>query len=178
LESDAFFIGQPARDSTVDNNLYFSRRLNATDGAFDGVVVVAVDAAYFVSGYETAKLGKQGVLGIVGIDGIVRVRRSGESEFSGDVIDYASVVPRSDAADTDPAISTSSWDGVRRWNSARKLFGFPVAVFVGLSADEQLAIADRETLSYLRRASFGSILVIVLSSVGPIELATRAEPAS
>jgi signal transduction histidine kinase/DNA-binding response OmpR family regulator len=165
LESDAFFIGQPARDSTVDNNLYFSRRLNATDGAFDGVVVVAVDAAYFVSGYETAKLGKQGVLGIVGIDGIVRVRRSGESESSGDVIDYASVVPRSDAADTDPAISTSSWDGVRRWNSARKLFGFPAAVFVGLSADEQLAIADRETLSYLRRASFGSILVIVLTAL-------------
>jgi signal transduction histidine kinase/CheY-like chemotaxis protein/HPt (histidine-containing phosphotransfer) domain-containing protein len=165
LESDTFFIGQPARDPTVDGNLYFSRRLNAADGAFDGVVVVAVDAAYFVSDYETAKLGEHGVLGIVGVDGIVRAGRTGESEFSGDVIDYASVVARSDATDTDPAISTSSWDGVRRWTNARELFGFPLAVLVGLSVEEQLAIANRETLTYLWRAGFGSILVIVLTAL-------------
>jgi signal transduction histidine kinase/DNA-binding response OmpR family regulator len=165
LASDAFFIAQPARDRAVDNNLYFSRRLNAADGEFDGVVVVAVDAAYFVSGYETAKLGEHGVLGIVGIDGIIRVRRTGESEFSGDMIDYASVVPRSDAVDTNAAISTSSWDGVQRWTSARQIYGFPLAVFVGLSSDEQLATANRETLTYLRRAGFGSILVIVLTAL-------------
>jgi signal transduction histidine kinase/CheY-like chemotaxis protein/HPt (histidine-containing phosphotransfer) domain-containing protein len=165
VESDSFFIGQPARNRTVDKNLYFSRRLNAADGAFDGVAVVAVDASYFVSDYDTAKLGEHGVLGIVGIDGIVRIRRTGESEISGDVIDYASVVPRSGAADADPAISTSSWDGVRRWTSARKLFGFPLAVVVGLSVDEQLAIANRETLTYMWRAGFGSILIIVLTAL-------------
>jgi signal transduction histidine kinase/FixJ family two-component response regulator len=164
-DSDSFFVGQPARDTAVDNNLYFSRRVNAADGAFDGVVVVAVDAAYFVSGYETSKLGAHGVLGIVGTDGIVRIRRTGESEFSGDVIDYASVVPRSGAADVDATLSTSSWDGVQRWTSARQIYGFPLAVFVGLSADEQLATANRETLTYLRRAGFGSVLVIVLTAL-------------
>jgi signal transduction histidine kinase/CheY-like chemotaxis protein len=163
LESDAFFIGQPARNPTVDKNLYFSRRLNAADGVFDGVAVVAVDASYFVSDYDTATLGEHGVLGIVGIDGIVRVRRTGESEFSGDVIDYASVVPQS--GDADPTISISSWDGVRRWTSARKLFGFPLAVVVGLSAEEQLAFANRESLTYMWRAGFGSILVIVLTAL-------------
>ncbi|MGP8177017.1 MAG: putative bifunctional diguanylate cyclase/phosphodiesterase [Steroidobacteraceae bacterium] len=146
-------------------NLQFSRRLNAADGAFDGVVIVAVGVSYFVSGYETAKLGEHGVLGIVGTDGIVRVRRTGESEFSGDAIDYASVIPRPDAADTDATISTSSWDGVRRWTSARELYGFPLAVLVGLSADEQLAIAHRETLTFLWRAVFASILVIVLTAL-------------
>src|ERR1700683_5233259 len=165
LESDAFFIGQPARNPTVDKNLYFSRRLSAADGAFDGVVVVAVDASYFVSDYDTAKMGEHGVLGIVGIDGIVRIRRTGESEFSGDPIYYASVVPRSGAIDMDPTISISSWDGVRRWTSARKLFGFPLAVVVGLSAEEQLAVANRETLTYMWRAGFGSILVIVLTAL-------------
>jgi len=165
LESDTFVIGQPAPDPAVDKNLYFSRRLNAADGTFDGVVVVAVDAGYFVSGYEAAKLGERGVLGMVGKDGIVLVRRTGASEFSGDAINYASVVPRSGAVDTDAAISTSSWDGVRRWTSARELYGFPLAVLVGLSADEQLAIAHRETLSYLWRAGFGSMLVIVLTAL-------------
>jgi signal transduction histidine kinase/CheY-like chemotaxis protein/HPt (histidine-containing phosphotransfer) domain-containing protein len=165
LESDSFFIGQPARDASIDRNLYFSRRLNAADGTFDGVVVVAVDAAYFVSGYETAKLGEHGVLGVVGIDGIVRVRRTGESEFSGDVIDYAGLVPRSHAVDREAVISTSSWDGVRRWSSAREIYGFPLAVLVGLSADEQLAIAHRQTVGYFWRAGFASVLVIVLAAL-------------
>jgi hypothetical protein len=146
-------------------NLHFSRRLNGADGAFDGVVIVAVGAGYFVSGYETAKLGEHGVLGIIGTDGIVRVRRTGESELSGDMIPYASVIPGPDAVDTDVTVSTSSWDGVRRWTSARELYGFPLGVFAGLSAEEQLATVHRETLSFLWRALFGSILVIVLTAL-------------
>jgi signal transduction histidine kinase/CheY-like chemotaxis protein/HPt (histidine-containing phosphotransfer) domain-containing protein len=165
LVSDGFFVGQPGRDPAVDNDLYFSRRVNAADGAFDGVVVVAVDAAYFVSGYDTTKLGAHGVLGIVGTDGIVRIRRTGESESSGDLIDYASVIAGSGAVDRDVALSTSSWDGEQRWTSARQIYGFPIAVVVGLSADEQLATANGETLSYLRRAGFGSILVILLTAL-------------
>jgi signal transduction histidine kinase/ActR/RegA family two-component response regulator/HPt (histidine-containing phosphotransfer) domain-containing protein len=164
-ESDSFFVGQPARDQAADKNLYFSRRMNAANGAFAGVVVVAVDAAYFVSGYEISKLGAHGALGIVGADGIVRIGRTGESEFSGERIDYASVTSGSDADDMDVAISTSSWDGVQRWTRDREIYGFPVAVLVGLSVDEQLATANRETLSFLRRAGFGSILVIVLTAI-------------
>jgi len=164
-ESDTFFIGQPAPQPAVDKNVYFSRRMNAVDDSFDGVVVVAVDAAYFVSGYETSKFGKQGVIGIVGTDGILRVGRSGETEFSGDLIDFKSVIAEADAVDTDATISTSSWDGVRRWTSARRLYGFPLAALVGLSVDEQLATADRATLTYLWRASLGSILVIVLTAL-------------
>jgi signal transduction histidine kinase/CheY-like chemotaxis protein/HPt (histidine-containing phosphotransfer) domain-containing protein len=162
-QSDTFFVGEPARDPSVDSNLYFSRRLNAADGTFDGVVVVAVDAAYFVSGYETSKLGEHGVLAIIGIDGILRVGRTGESEFSGNVIDYAPAIAGPDAVDTDATISTSSWDGVRRWTSARKLYGFPLVALVGLSVEDQLAAAHRATPTYLWRASFGSILVVVLT---------------
>jgi signal transduction histidine kinase/CheY-like chemotaxis protein/HPt (histidine-containing phosphotransfer) domain-containing protein len=163
-ESNIFFIGQPAQKPAVDKNLYFSLRLNAADGAFDGVVVVAVDAAYFVSGYDTSKFGEHGVIGIVGTDGILRIGRTGEMKFSGNVIDFKSVIAESDAVDTDATISTSSWDGVRRWTSARKLNGFPLTVFVGLSVDEQLATAQRAARTYLWRASFGSILVIVLTA--------------
>jgi len=164
-ESNTFFIGQPAPAPAADKNLYFSRRMNAADGTFDGVVVVAVDAAYFVSGYETSKFGEHGVIGIVGTDGILRAGRTGEEEFSGDLIDLTSVVAEADAVDTDAAISISSWDGVRRWTSARKLYGFPLAVLVGLSVDEQLATSQRATLTYLWRASFASMLVIVLTAL-------------
>jgi diguanylate cyclase (GGDEF)-like protein len=165
IERETFIIGQPERDPAGDMNLHFSRRLNAADGAFDGVVIVAVGAGYFVSGYDTAKLGEHGVLGIVGTDGIVRVRRTGESEVSGDVIPYVSVIPGPEAVDTDVTVSTSSWDGVRRWTSARALYGFPLGVFAGLSAEEQLAAVHRETLTFLWRALVASILVIVLTVI-------------
>jgi two-component system, NtrC family, sensor kinase len=90
-KSESFFIGRPARGPTGDANLVFSRRLSAADETFDGVVFVAIGAGYFVSGYDTAKLGKHGVLSIVGTDDIVRVRRTDDAEFSGEVIDYAAL---------------------------------------------------------------------------------------
>lgn len=165
LERETFFVGQPSRASTGQSSLQFSRRLNTTDGAFDGVAIVSVEASYFVSGYDAARLGAHGVLGIIGTDGIIRVRRTGDAEFSGEAINYAGVVTGADAVETDVPISTGSWDGVRRWSGARELYGFPVAVIVGLSVDEQLRSAYRETLIYLWRAGAGSALIIVLTGL-------------
>src|ERR1700723_3334295 len=96
LDSEVFFIGQLPRGPTGDAKLQFSRRLSAPNGAFDGVVIVTVDASYFVSGYETAKLGEHGVLGLLGMDGVFRVRRTGDALISGDVIDYAAAVAGND----------------------------------------------------------------------------------
>jgi hypothetical protein len=84
---DAFLIGQLPRGPIGAEKLRFSRRLNDSAGAFDGVVIVAVDADYFVSGYEAAKLGEHGVLGLLGVDGVFRVRRTGDTVLSGDAID-------------------------------------------------------------------------------------------
>jgi diguanylate cyclase (GGDEF)-like protein len=164
-ESEAFVIGRPPQGPVRGGTLYFSRRVNAANGEFGGAVVVAVDATYFVSGYETAKLGEQGVLAIIGTDGIIRIRRTGEAEIAGESIDYPALVPASDSADRDATISTNSWDLVRRWTSVRELYGFPVAVLVGLSLDEQMAAAHREAIVYLWRAGFGSVLVLVLAGV-------------
>jgi diguanylate cyclase (GGDEF)-like protein len=165
LEREVFFIGQPPRGSTGHSTLQFSRRLNAADGTFDGIVIISVEASYFVSGYDPARFGEHGALGIIGTDGIIRIRRTGDAEFSGEAINYTGVVPGSDSVDTDVTVSTSSWDGVKRWTSARELYGFPVAVLVGLSVDEQLASAHRETLTYLWRAAVGSALIIMLTGL-------------
>jgi diguanylate cyclase (GGDEF)-like protein len=164
-DSETFFIGHLPRELTGDAKLQLSRRLNTVNGTFDGVVIVAVEAAFFVSGYEVSKLGEHGVLGILGTDGIFRVRRTGDSVFSGDRIDYSSMVPKSDAADTEVTVSSNSWDGVRRWTSARELYGFPLAVLVGLSVDEQLAPANRDTQGYVWRAALGSVLTVLLAAL-------------
>jgi diguanylate cyclase (GGDEF)-like protein len=164
-DSETFFIGHLPRGLTGDAKLQLSRRLNTANGTFDGVVIVAVEAAFFVSDYEVSKLGEHGVLGIVGTDGIFRVRRTGDSVFSGDRIDYSSMVPKLDAVDTEVTVSSNSWDGVRRWTSARELYGFPLAILVGLSVDEQLAPVRRDTQGYVWRAALGSVLTVLLAAL-------------
>lgn len=161
-DDDGFFIEQLARGATADAKLHFSRRLNTPDGGFDGAVIVAVDVDYFVSGYEAAELGEHGVLGLLGTDGVFRVRRTGDAVVSGDAVDYASAVPAADAPETEATISTSSWDGVRRYTSARELYGFPLAVLVGLSADEQLTAAQGDRRASFWWATLASALVVPL----------------
>jgi diguanylate cyclase (GGDEF)-like protein len=159
-----FFIGQLPRGPTGEAKLQFSRRLNASNGTFDGVVIVAVDANYFVSDYDLSKLGKHGVLGLLGADGVFRVRRTGDSVFSGEALDYISAVAGADA-ESDATVSTSRWDGVRRWTGARELYGFPLAVLVGLSVDEQMAIAHVQARAYVGWATLGSFLVVILTGL-------------
>lgn len=165
---DTIAIGQPRRHpETNEWRLQFSRRLNDASGNFAGVVIVAVDAAYFVSGYESSKLGERGILGLLGTDGVFRVRRSGEEISAGEKVDYSAVVPDSEALDTTPVLMDNPWDNVRRYTSARQLYDFPLAVVVGLSEQEQLAAAQKARNTYLWRAIAGSILVIfVLALLG------------
>ncbi|MGS0740346.1 bifunctional diguanylate cyclase/phosphodiesterase [Glaciimonas sp. GG7] len=159
---DMFSVGQPRKNPGSEEwSLYFTRRLNAPDGSFAGVAVVMVDAAYFVSGYDSATLGEHGVLGILGTDGVFRARRSGEAIFASDVVDYASVLA-SVAVDGDAVVLTNPWDGVRRYTSARALYDFPLTVIVGLSEIDQLAAVRQRMQEHLNWAGFSSILLILV----------------
>jgi diguanylate cyclase (GGDEF)-like protein len=163
-DSDVFYIGQLPRGPTGEAKLQFSRRLSDSQGAFDGVVIVSIGADYFVSGYEAAKLGEHGVLGLLGTDGVFRVRRSGDALYSGDAIDYASAVAGAEEENTDAAVTVSRWDGMRRWTVARELYGFPLAVLVGLSVDEQMASAQHQARTFVGWAALGSVLIVLLTA--------------
>jgi diguanylate cyclase (GGDEF)-like protein len=161
--SDDFVISRLPRGPTGNQKLEFSRRLDTLDGTFDGFVMVAVDANYFVSGYDSERLGEHGVLGLLGADGEFRVRRTGDAVFSGDTTDYPSAVAGDD--DAAATVSRSRWDGAPRWISARELYGFPLAVLVGLSVEEQMAAAHAQTRSYLVWAAIASIAVAVFTGL-------------
>ncbi|MEO6079140.1 MAG: EAL domain-containing protein [Steroidobacteraceae bacterium] len=156
-------IGQLPPGPTPDANLNFSLRLNTPAGEFDGVTVVSVGAAYFVSAYEASDFGEHGVLGMFGHDGVFRVRRTGNAVASGEVVDHASTTPAGNAVETDVSISTSRLDGTRRWTSARELYDFPLGVMVGLSVEEALAPLHRDIRTYIWRASIGSIFIASLA---------------
>ncbi len=163
---DDLSIGRPVHGQRAgEGKLHFSRRLVTHDGRFAGVVTIAVDTAFFVSGYEASRLGERGVLGIVGIDGVFLARRTGEDVSAGDTIDYAAMVPAPDQAGREALLSVNAWDGVPRYTSARQLSEFPIAVLVGLSADEQLAAMRKSVHAYLGRAIAGSLVLILIAVV-------------
>jgi diguanylate cyclase (GGDEF)-like protein len=164
-DSGSMVVGRLPPGATGEGRLPFTRRLSAANGDFEGIVIVEVDASFFVSGYDTSKLGEHGVLGILGTDGILRVRRSGDSMFSGDAIDYASLVPGANEPEPEPTVSRSSWDGVWRWNSAREIYGFPLAIIVGLSQADQLAAAQRASTRYVWSAFGASVGIVLLMSL-------------
>jgi diguanylate cyclase (GGDEF)-like protein len=177
VQADDIAVSLPQKSSDSDGwKLQFSRRLDTADGKLSGLATLTVDAAYFVSGYEQSKLGEHGLLGIVGTDGAFRVKRSGETVTTSGSIDYAAVVPATEEAEGRAKLSTNAWDGIRRYTSASPIYGFPLAVVVGLSEQEQLAAARTTRKLYLWRAAGGSLLLLVI--VGILDNLSRRLTAS
>ncbi len=163
-----FAIGAPQPNpQSHDWTLSFSRRLAHPDGSFAGVVVISVDASYFVSAYEPAKLGQHGFLGLLGTDGIFRAGRSGDTVAAGAVVEFAKVVPETESDLTDDelapvSLSANSWDGVQRFTATRALYEFPLAVIAGLSQDEQTRPATARVRGYLLRSGAASVALLAL----------------
>ncbi len=59
----------------------------------------------------------------------------------------------------------SPLDGVERYISIRELYGFPLGVLVGLSTEEQLAAANEIVRTYLQRAIFVNILLLLVGGL-------------
>ncbi|MEO8360818.1 MAG: EAL domain-containing protein [Vicinamibacteria bacterium] len=166
-ETDTLSVGQPSRNpESGEWEVHFSRRLTRKN-AFAGIVILAVDASYFVSGYEPSKLGERGVLGILGTDGIFRARRTGDAVSAGRRVSYAAVVDEADEDLEAAPLRSNPWDGVFRYTSARQLYEFPLAVVVGLSAEEQLMPTRQRMWTYVGRALGASLLLIaVMTALG------------
>ena len=171
VSREAFFSDQRAgsgitisepRRSPIDKEwkLDFTRSLRAPDGSFGGLVMVSVAAAYFVSGYESSKMGQQGVLVLLGRDGVIRAGRSGERTFMGAATDYREVVATD--PDAEARVVDSPWDRVPRYTLGRELFEYPVAVVTGIARDEQIGPAYHRAGEYVWRALAGSAALVLL----------------
>ena len=157
--ADIPYVSQTTTDdANPDWHIHFSRRLNDAAGRFAGAVVVAVDPAYFTSGYERSRLGENGALGLFGGDGVFRALRVG------DKVSWGGGAPA--AGDDTGKLAASAWDGMRRYTSVRRLHGFPLAAMVGLAESEQMARFEQQRRNYLWLAASGSAaLVLVVALV-------------
>src|SRR5690606_2585164 len=137
------------------DRLQFSRRLNNANGDFEGVVMVSVSASYFTSGYDSTRLGQQGVLGLLDSEGRFLVKRSGEQVSFGEVAGSALI--DDDQEGYYNALQHNAWDGIERYTHIRSLYGFPLRVVVGLARQEQLAAFYQQRRFYLISASLATL---------------------
>ncbi|MFA7555585.1 MAG: EAL domain-containing protein [Spongiibacteraceae bacterium] len=142
--------------------LQFSHRIDGPDGRFAGVSIIDVDAAFFVSSYDSAKMGAQGLLGLVGTDGNIKVVRQGDDITSQQALDYQRLMSGMDSFETKAIIAASPIDGELSYLSARELYGFSLAVIVGLSQEEQLKVAEKYAETYLWRATGANLLLVLI----------------
>ena len=78
------FLGKPLLGRVSQKwSMHVSRRVNAADGSFAGVVVASIDLDYLKRFYQSVSLGKDGVIELIGNDGIVRVRSGDEGITAG-----------------------------------------------------------------------------------------------
>lgn len=154
---------QLANPGNGDVRLLFSRRLNGKDGRFLGVAQISVDPSYFISGYETARLGKKGVLGLLNNDGVFLVRRTGDVTSVGGQAHPAASTSQLEKASI--ALETHEWDGEQRYAGVRPLFGFPLTVLVGLSKAEQFAEFDASERTYLYWAALASFILLAVTAI-------------
>lgn len=166
-QADVLAVGRPRPSPDPGEwEVQFSRKLSAPDGRFSGIAMISVAAGYFVSGYDATHFGEHGMIGILGTDGVFRARRSGETVSAGDMTDFSTVAAHAaDETGTQALLTTNTWDGMRRYTRAHQLYDFPLAVIVGLAADEQLAATRRDRHTYLWRASASSALLILIVTV-------------
>ncbi len=140
------FIGRPVQNRASGSWAFFlSRRIDAPDGSFAGVVTLGLDPFYFRKIYGDLRIGQERAGIIVGRDHVVRVRISRGEDFVGDDIGYSPVFRE---AERSPAGQYRVVTGIShraRIASYRVLPDYPVIVIVSALEDEALALWRRRT---------------------------------
>jgi diguanylate cyclase (GGDEF)-like protein/PAS domain S-box-containing protein len=153
------FVSATVGDSAkLEPHLHFTRRINDRAGQFAGVAIVEADPSYFTSAYERSRDGEHGMLGLAGLDGLMRALRVGDSVTWGQRIELGSAAGGAVTLHKGP-------DGVVRYTSVQRLHGFPLAIVVGLSRDEQFAPFVEKRRTYLLAASIASALLVLVVAV-------------
>lgn len=117
-----------------------SRRFNRPDGAFAGVVLATIDAAYFAQFYRRFDLGPKGAVSLLSADGILLARSPDDGTYVGRDM---SATPLIKGRKSRPAASAyyfkSPLDGVRRLSAYRFSDRYPLLLLATEAEDDVLA---------------------------------------
>jgi predicted signal transduction protein with EAL and GGDEF domain len=137
-QSDALRIGTPAVGRASGKTvIQFTRRLVDARGAFDGVVVVAVEPAYFSFFHNGSQYGESALLAMVGYEGTARIATIGNAT-PGRPAPALSAVPEFNGPSGARLVDGTPWfpDNRARFVAWASLSSYPLVALVGLPEDE------------------------------------------
>lgn len=153
--------------------LPFTRRLNAADGSFAGVVAVSIGSGYFSEFYDDVSLGNNGLLALVDLEGTVRTARVGATVHT-----PGSPVLRQNMSfgSTEGSMRVEGnpvfVDGQPRYVGWRKLQGYPFMAVVGMSEAEVMTGYHATEAAY-RNFAIGGSMVLLFFGIVASAMATR-----
>lgn len=186
-DTGKLFISKPVLGRVSGKwSIQMTRRINAPDGGFRGVVVVSMDPFYFTRLYHQIDLGKNGLVALVGEDGVVRARHVGESNQVGQYVGYGEVMQAARQRRFGVVHAVSSIDGRERIYGFRRLEHYPLYVVVAMDIEDILEPYKASKVQTLQLAAWSTtaillftilILVLIHRLVRSRELALAASEA-
>ena len=167
--TDSVYVSLPKKGRNSGKILTrLVRRLNASDGAFGGVIFSAIDTAQFHDYFQSLNLGPLSVATVVGMDKKVRVHARGSDQnhdYSYGELDYDNSMLWQKISNNPVGLyeATEPLDDVRRLSAYRRLTSYPLAVVAGISLEHisSGAVAYQSTV-YLTAGAVSVLLVILL----------------
>jgi len=163
------FLGEPLLGRVSQKwSMHVSRRVNAADGSFAGVVVASIDLDYLRRFYQSVRLGGDGFIELIGNDGIVRVRSSDGGISAGqDASGMKLFEDLRNGFRVGTYSAASPLDQVRRIVSYRAVEGHPLVVTVNIAEKEVLDRVQSITRHYyLGAGGITLLLAVMLASAG------------
>ncbi|HYM01816.1 MAG TPA: cache domain-containing protein, partial [Stellaceae bacterium] len=177
---DELFISKPAiRRISGKPMIQSSRRINAADGSFAGVLTLSVSPDDLADFYKSIDVGAKGVIGLVRDDGTILARASRSvsgppQSLVGSNLMKAYAEHPIGAFDANP----SPVDHVARSFAYRGIEDYPLVVFVALAQDEYFAGYYRDRASFLTAGTLLSAVLLLVTTLTSLHhanlLRTRA----
>lgn len=153
-DTDDLFIGKPVLSRRTNTMMVpVTRRINAPDGQFAGVVSVQFDPTRFTAFYGAATVRERDVFSLVGVDGITRARRVGNRESTGEDISDSQLFQELATRETGMYMGPGRLDGIERLFSFRQLQQYPLVATVGVAMQDILADANTRRRWYYASAA-------------------------
>ena len=161
-ESDELLISKTVIGRTTGKpSLVMTRRINAINGAFGGIIAASISSEYFTRLYNSVNLGVDGFINITGTDGIIRItdkhnpKRIGLDLSKSDLLKYY----HSESSGRFYTEGGTS-DRIPRLVTYRQIGKYPLIISIGLSRAEIFATAAAHSRIYNYSAILASILIV------------------
>lgn len=159
--SPALFIG-PTVKSRVSGDWVFtiSRRLDAADGSFAGVVLVSLGIEHFLHLFGSIKLGEQGSASLSSSDGTLLLRHPFREQDVGLNWSSSPILQILKERAEGTAELTSRLDGIERLYAFRRNSRLPLITVVAVGRDEALAAWRHDA------QLFATLVLLLLVGIG------------